>query len=297
LLVVDDIWVRSFDLDYLELYWKIKDKAEDIAQYRFTVLRSEAQEGHYEKLAGPFQDTFHFRDTTVSQMRRYRQWWYRIKVEHISTSEVKVFPEVGGATQTGDDSLHGLEMARQNQLELTEFTGRHVLFFPIKTFGQVCSCVDTATDRPLPGHEACSTCYGTRYVGGYHKPIMVPAKVVTPVDQKAVTQFGESTKQNSYVKVANYPYLEPDWLMVEAENKRWRIGQRIQRTENVRAAVWQQADIHSITIGDIEFSVPVLLTPEELRVFQASPARVFSNPTDPASVGDEIYERALEAFS
>ena len=67
MLEVKDFLVRTFDLDYIDMWWTIADTVEDHLNYSFTLFRSESPEGPWDQIAGPFKDKWYFRDTTVNQ--------------------------------------------------------------------------------------------------------------------------------------------------------------------------------------------------------------------------------------
>jgi len=295
MLEVTDIKVHTFDLDWLDVYWKIKDTYDDVDSFSIYVLKSEAEQGPYHVIAGPFEDKYHFRDTTARQLRRYREWYYRIRLVDKRTDEAKEFPSVGGASMMARLDLEGLEMARQEEMRLREFNGRKVLLYPLRTFGQICKCIDPATDQKL--YEPCTTCYGTRYVGGYHTPVMVWARIVSPsvVTRKSV--FAEIKTQSARIELGNFPIIQTGWLVIEPmENVRWTIGEVFQGgSEKLRSPVTQGAPLTSCPIGDVAYKVPVLI--DDPQNFEASPARQFSRPHSLDSLDDSVYVDAIRALT
>jgi hypothetical protein len=82
----------------------------------------------------------------------------------------------------------------------------------------------------------------------------------------------------------NYPLLKPDDMIVEMENRRWRVV-RVATTERLRAVVHQELTLHEIVKGDIDFQVPVNL--QDLSLVEPSPERNFSNPQNLEAVTNE----------
>lgn len=292
MIKVTNIIVRTFDLGYLDVFWEVEPHYEDIDEYEMYVLRSEAPEGNYTVLAGPFEDEYHFRDTAVGQGKRYRNWYYRIRLVHKATSKTAEYPSVGGGTLRAAPTLEGLEIARQARLRFQEKEGRKLLIYPKRTWGQRCRCTDPITKRQMD--DRCLMCYGTGYVGGFHTPIMVYGGIVTPVDMKTPTRIKQETKQNTFVRLADFPIVQPNWMIVEGENIRWRVGKNITRTERHRHIVRQQAAISSIPLGDIEYDVPVNI--DDPKAFQPTPIREFTNPRNMEQVDRDTYEGALRAY-
>ena len=293
MLTVTNIKVHTFDLDWLDVYWEIEDTYEDVDAYDIYVLKSEAEEGPYHIVAGPFENKFHFRDTTARLKRRYRNWWYRIRLVNKADQTTKEFPDVSGATMRARPDFEGLEMARQEQMKLGEFNGRRVVILPTKTFGQKCKCWDPNTDQVV--HAPCVTCFGTRYVGGYHTPIIVPARIVTAPESTNSTRLLEAKQQLSMVHLADFPLIKTGWLIIEpGENLRWRVGENITVVQKLRFTVRQMAPIASVPIGDVSYKIPVNI--DDPQNFEPSPPRQFSRPSAMTSIGDEVYIGAMGAF-
>ena len=283
MLTCKNIRVRSFDLDYIDLYWEISPTTEDIFDYDFYVEKSDHEFSGYFHLVGPFQDAYRFRDSTVrGQSSLFRNWYYRIRVVDRASSEEAYYPEQGGVTLRAMPDLYALEMARDTRLRLQEFEGRKVWVFPIRTFGQICSvCVDLITQRKK--RADCPVCFDTKWVGGFHQPIETYMRILSPPEATSMADLQEVQNVNGSGSLSNYPEIHPRWIVVELENRRWRIGEGVKKVEKARALVRQDFPLHQIVRGDIEFALPVNLTsPEEEG---ASPPRKYTNAQD---IGTDI---------
>lgn len=280
MLEVVNFRVRSFDLNYLDLYWDLKPTREDIFDYRFYVERSDHEHSGYQQLAGPFTDEYHFRDTTLrGQRSQYREWFYRLRVTDVRRGGNPVyFPPQGGVTLRAEIDLTAAEMARNFQIRLEEFVGRQAWVFPIRTFGQICTCVDSVTMRKTV--SMCTACYDTKWVGGYHRPIEVMIQVITPPEVTTMADLGEIQNINATGRLSNYPEIHPRWLLVDSENRRWRVGEGIRRVEKGRGLVRQEFPIHAIPKTDVEYLLPLKLSDAEKQNLFPSPTRLFTNPQD-----------------
>ena len=276
---VTNIQVRSFDLGYLDLYWDVSPCHEDINNYEFVVEKSDNEFGPYHDLTIPFTDRYHIRDNTVSgQHAFYNKIYYRIRVqERANPSNFEVFPKMGGTKLAAKPDLAALEMARINNLKLKEFTGRKVWVFPRKKSGQRCGvCFDEVSQRKLLSN--CSVCFGTGWVGGYHAPIETYALIVTPNEQTIHANVGNVDLENTSMMMGNYPEIHEGDVVVEAENIRWRVASTISKVAKARALIRQQAPIHRIPKSDVEFSLPINLTEDEIKDLVVSPERNYTNP-------------------
>ena len=84
-----------------------------------------------------------------------------------------------------------------------------------------------------------------------------------------------------------YPPLKPNDLLIEAENRRWRVT-KVTMTEHSRAVVHQEFELHELPSSDIEFLIPLNLT-APLKDLSIAPAANFTNPTNL-----ENFEQAAE---
>ena len=278
MLQVTNIRVRSFDLDYLDVFWDVEPTYEDILDYSFTVEKSNAEFGPFHKLAGPFRDKYRLRDNTLrGQHSFYRKYYYRVKVEHIPTGETRIFPiEGNGVALSALPDLFALEMARNERLALKEHKGRQVVLYPRKTFGQRCSCYDQVTQRKM--RSGCVSCFDTGWVGGYDTPLEVYAQIQTTQEITTKHVLSEIEVENTVGKFSNYPELEEGWIIVEPENIRWRVGSTIEKFKKSRAIVRQEVSLHRIPKGDIEYSLPINISDTENIL--ATPERNYTNPHD-----------------
>jgi hypothetical protein len=290
---VTDIQVRSFDLDFLDLNWRIKPFYGEIREYSFTVEKSHRQYGPFFTLVGPFIDKYRVRDNTVrTNLDHYRDSYYRIKVIHTPTGETETYPTSGAGVSIGvPPDLQALEMARQERLILQECDGRLLWIFPRRTFGARCSCYDARMGRKLRSN--CRTCYDTSWVGGFESPLQVYGQVTKADGETArETKISELSLQQARFRLPNYPDVAPGDVIVETENKRWRIGEGLQVPEKSRSIVRQTGQLRRIPEGDIEYYLPINVA--DPFAVQGSPPRNFFNPAD-IEMGD-VLDTALGRF-
>lgn len=281
MLSLQNIRVRSFDLDYLDLYWETSGG--DPLDYTFQVLRSEAETGPYEVLTGTFSDRYHFRDATVPSMNQLRTMYYRVRVTRISDSERRDYPEQGGAAFTARLDLEALEIARQIRLTNQEFRGREVIIMPRRTFGQRCtSCTDPVSQSRI--RSGCVTCFDTGFVGGYHSPVRTHmhiegAQGATTLRTPTTRQIVEAARGS----LSNYPEVRPGALVIEMENKRWCVEDPVDTSDKLRAVYAQYLTLTALVLTDVAYRVPVNLT--DLGDIEPSPDRQYTLPTDPLYSG------------
>lgn len=247
MLQVVNIKVRSVDLDYLELSWEVASTPEDVLDYTFQVLRSETASGPYRPITPAFENRFRYRDNEADQLSKHL-WYYKVRLTHKESASTQDFPEgLQGVVQLPDLNLEALEAARRIKLALRKFSGRKVWVFPVRSFGQTCDCFDSSTGRRT--RSQCERCYDTGCVGGYYAPIGVFAQIGPTIKSSLITV------PNS-IYLANFPLLQPGDLVVEGENKRWKVTE-VRVRERLRAVVYQRAGLVEVPRADIEYRLPV----------------------------------------
>lgn len=272
MLDVTNLKVYSLSKDHLDLTWEIADTSLDPHDFTFTVERSEAQYGPFDQISEPFSDKYDFRDVIVNLMSRWRTYFYRIRVTRRSDGK----ESVSDAAKLGArPDLIALEVRRQETILFREHIGRRCWTFPVKTFGQRCRCYDKVTRQRLVSQ--CETCYDTSYVGGYHDPVEMYIQFDPSPKHIEPQQLFETQQQNATARTLYFPVLKPRDIIVESENRRWRI-ERVSTTRRMQAVLHQELVLHEIPGTDIEFKIPVNI--DDLKSFQASPEREFTNPQD-----------------
>lgn len=286
--------VRSFSLDWLEFTWEIENGMLDPYDFDWYVERSESPEGPFDLMAGPFQDRYKFIDDRVNLLSRWRSLFYRVKsVRKNDTTDIVYSTP---ATLAGDPDLIAAEIQLQERTVMREFNGRLCYLFPIRTFGQYCpNCMDAvgkgSTFRKL--RSGCLTCYDTKFARGYLNPIEISIQFDPSPKSSQQLSTGETQQSNSTARMVNYPPVKPDDIIVEPENRRWRVV-RAGSTERLRAKVHHELTLHEIVKGDIEFQLPVDVG--NLRDLESSPERNFSNPQNMEAFGDEDILAVLKAY-
>jgi len=277
MLRVTKFVTRTFDLDHVDLFWEIADftSAQDkISAYSFEVLRSEGPEGPWDPISPAFQDTYHFRDFSPNLLHKWRRLYYRLKITHLPTQEEEI---VGSVSLVAEPDIIALEIQRQEDTLLREFTGRKCWLFPVRTFGLKCDCFDSVMGRRTSSN--CLTCFDTGYIGGFLTPVQCYVQIDPDRNNAANTPTqGEQQPKNTTARLIAFPPMKPKDVLVEAENRRWRLS-TVTSTERLRASVRQELGLYEIQRGDVEYKLPVKL--EDLANQQYAAERNFTNPQHP----------------
>lgn len=288
MLEVRNLKVKSLDMDYLDVFWEISDTSEDPWDYTFQVLRSESPMGPFLPVSQPFSDRYHFRDTIVNLFHKWRSFWYKIKVVRKSDSGEW---ESDSVTQEARPDLKAMEVRRVELILFREHVGRQVWIFPRRTFGQRCpSCYDRRTGNRR--RSQCETCYDTSFVRGYLDPIATYIQMDPNPKHVELQQLNETQQSNTSARTPYFPPVKPRDIIVEAENRRWRV-ETVNTTQRLRAALHHELRLHEIPRSDIEYKIPINI--DDLKELEASPQREFTNPQNlSAADGAEWFNNLLK---
>ena len=272
MLDVRELKVRSLDVDFLEISWKIDDITTDVLDYTFQLQRSEAVAGPWDVLSPPFQDKYLFYDRTHRPFHAGRLLQYQLVVTDIRDGSQKTF---GPVDAQADADIITLELRRHMGLLLREFTGRRCWVLPVRTFGQRCSCWNPTLQKRI--RSGCRSCYDTGFMRGYMAPIEAwiqfdPGSSLTEQN----TNTGPTHQINTTARCVDIVHLKPRDILVESENRRWRVV-AVNQTEHGRAPIHLELQVHAIPSSDIEYAYEIPLN-EALRDLYLSPARNFTNP-------------------
>lgn len=284
--LIQNLRVRSLDVDSKEITWETNG-VRDALDYTLEVLRSESPSGPYDVISPPFDDRYIFIDRRIPAGAKYVLLHYKLRVTNKRTQEVT---EVGPAAQTPEPDLVALNIRRLEMTYFTQVIGRACWLFKKRVFGPRCrTCWDAILGKRTV--DRCLDCFGTGMLRGYHDPIEVWVQIdpSTKSQQNNSQQIAELVSTSA--RLSYYPNVIPGDVLVEAENKRWRV-QTVTTSERLRVVVKQELILRQIEEKDIEFRLPINLT-RALRDVQPSPVRMFENAAD---IESAIENRTADIF-
>lgn len=289
-LVVRNLKVRSLEVDSKEITWELGDSLAEPLDYTFQVLRSESPSGPFEALTEPFEDHYIFIDRRIPAGDKYVILYYVLQVREKSTGKTTI---VGPAAQQAEPDLIAQNIRRLEMTYFTQVVGRACWLFKRRVFGPRCrTCWDSTLQKRTV--DRCRDCFGTGMLRGYHDPIEIwvqldPAPKAQQNMQPQIAQFVQTSGRTSY-----YPNISPGDVLVEAENRRWRV-QSVSTSERLRAPIKQELNLRLLEEKDIEYLLPIKLE-RALRDVQPSPVRMFDNATDQNSALEAQTSHAMDMF-
>lgn len=280
-LKIDKLLVRSLDTTVMEVTWETDSTQVDVLDYTFQVLRSESGEGPFEPITDRFEDRYIFVDRRVPTSDIFRQLWYKVRVRHKASGDTLDF---GPVAQEPAPDLYAQAIRRMEQTIFTQVIGRQCWLFPRRTFGTRCTnCWDPRLGAKKKA--SCESCYDSSYIRGYMNPIAVWVQIDPVAKAVQLQSVIKDQAQVTSARMTFYPVVKPDDVLIELENKRWRVV-GVETTERLRATIKQTLTLRLIRPTDIEYKLPLNLD-VALKDIQVSPGRMFTNPHNLDNTIDE----------
>lgn len=284
MLNVTKLYVRSFDLDHVNVFWEIEDSpaSEDIIAFDLYLYKSESPGGPWgNPIVGPFTNKFFFQDTTNRTLHKDRKIFYQLKAVDKRNGDEKTF---GPTTTIPEPDLMALEMIRQEDMLLRQWVGRKCLVYPVKTTGAPCICVSKTSKRQVISN--CETCYGTGILGGYLSPIACYIQIDPHPRSRQPTQNLIHNPNMTGARLINFPPIKPADVVIENENRRWNIL-TVRVTERLRCPVHQELEIKEVLKSDMAYRLPY--NDDILNTKDIVEERNFTNPQTMRNDTNESY--------
>ena len=194
------------------------DSSVDPRDFTFQILRSESPEGPFETRTETFEDRYIFVDSFIPAGDKYRQLWYKLRVTHKASTDVKDF---GPVAHEADPDLVADYIRRNEQTVFTQATARKCWLLKKRTFGPRCpSCWDHTTQKRTRSN--CIDCFNQGYLRGFHDPIEVWVQIDPASKGKKNNAQQIDHEKFTTARLTFYPNVVPGDVVVEAENRRWR---------------------------------------------------------------------------
>lgn len=246
---IADTSIRIPSMRFVTLKWVLRDPDPSFEGVRIEVFRSQDSSvgERITELPGSADRAI---DRNPPTWRFWQPLHYTIRATGDSTAEARV-----SAQEPPGDTM---ALAAADQLRMflrSPEVGRKCYHLPRKQFGDRCSeCWDAIRQRKIT--DRCETCFGTGFLAGYGTPEEV--FISLRVDKQLIEQAGFTQHQESSSAcwLTNHPDLSQDDLIVEPENRRWRVIQ-VKDIEKRRTTFRQIALLDEIERDQVEYQIPV----------------------------------------
>lgn len=240
--------------------WDLEE-AIDPGTYKFFVEKSGSVEGPFEPLhALPLLNEYTYLDVAVGNTlltKDTSHLFYRVRV--ISPVGKELFSKPTDLLRNLEQRQFYIarEIMRKETLRFRKKVGVLLFVFKRRHFGDACTCIDPVTDDVLDSE--CTSCYGTRFVGGYYPPVEMWGEVTSYIKDKKIDPqgFGMIENYGTAIRLIAAPLLRRGDLIVERENRRaWNVMD-VQNAELRTIPVVQLIGGRLISPSDIEHRIPI----------------------------------------
>ena len=228
MLYIKSLTVKSYDYQSATLEWEYTDPAANTAGVHLEIYRSEtpAPVTMFSGIALNVSPTAHsYVDTSISGLNLYQfhTWYYRIKV--VDDNNPNIFEWSYPAYLSIDPDLQAKKMLRLKTIGLKRYGVKVKILKKRIAQGETCDCFDEILGRSTD--DECPYCHGTgiKTTGGYYDPIEVYGAINTRPKQNQITPFGIWQDNNALLDILNYPVLEPDDVVIDQLNNRYKVKQ------------------------------------------------------------------------
>lgn len=234
------------------LQWQTTGLIGHPSEYDTQIRFSYSESGPWILIAKELVDVYSYRHT-IDRRDRWSTPFYRIDIVHKPTGKT-ISSDIVYPRHPPD--MRAIGIRRKLDRLLQGEYGVEVFFLKLRIEGEVDEeTFDTVLQRPT-GRRG--SAFGHKYRGGFYSPIHLWAKIgIDPrilqplvVSSLAVNQSG--------CWIASEPLLTPGDMIVERHtNKRWRVGQHVQRYARRQTLFRQTCLLDEIPIGDPEYEVVI----------------------------------------
>ena len=228
MIYIKSLTVASYNKNQATLEWEYTNPKASTDGIHLEVYRAEAP-APVTIFSGIELDvsptSYSYTDTTLSGLtsHNFNTFYYRIKVVDEDSPGTYEWSNPSFISMAPD--AQATKMLRLKGVGINKY-GRTVKIIKKRiTDGQECSCWDEVLQRSTD--DECELCHGTgiQTGGGYYDPIEVKAAINTRPKQNEITPFGIWQKNDALMDILNYPVLEPDDVVVDQTNKRYKVRQ------------------------------------------------------------------------
>ena len=257
-----DVKVTALYPRTIFIQWEVENNLV-VGDVLFDIYKAHSPSGEFTKVNNlPEINTFYFQDHEEVAFSKL----YNVHYKVVLTDPLKRQYEskVTSLDTSPENSRHyysplriAREINRTEKILLNKFTGVTCILLKRRHFGEKCSdCFNFVTEEVTNSH--CKVCYGTGFVGGYHKPIQLRAQFDAIVQSQRLTdQLAVREESNNSAWINAVPYVKKADVLVQVNsNTRWFIHD-VQVTSLQSSTVRQTLQIKEIEHANIAYSVPI----------------------------------------
>lgn len=248
------------------LQWDVLN-ATEAGTYLFDVYRGGSPAGPWELLVAGGVNIYNYIDRFPSSptalendqnaLSLSRGIFYRV----VATPPTGVVNQ-GEAVEMVESALDGRQrllkrkMLRDLSVSLKKLNGTPVALVKRMHWGPRCTkCYDKYTKETVRG--SCSTCLGTSFMPGYHKPVITLARRTPTAVETAMTPEGKADVSVLQVWMVDAPRAEEDDVLVFLIDDRRFVVKKVLPTELKTVTIHQKLIVSELARSSVEFKLLV----------------------------------------
>jgi hypothetical protein len=246
--------------------WDLVNPTE-VGSYLFDVYRGGSPDGPWTLLAGGAVDTYNYIDRIPSNAQAVSNDQNDLSLSRGFFYRVVVTPPSGAANQVEvvsviEPSLDGRQrllkrkFVRDLAVGLKRLNGVPVALVKRMHWGARCSkCYDKYTKDVVRAN--CTTCMGTGFAPGYHKPVGTLARRSPTAVETAMSPEGKQDLNVLTLWMLDAPRAEEDDVLVFLPDNRRFLVKKVLPTELKTVSVHQKLIISELAKSSVEFRLVV----------------------------------------
>ena len=207
------------------------DTDEDPENYKFSLLRANFENGEYEVIHDTIYD-FECFDYSANLFNDDIAYFYKIKVTSLKDLKVSYSEVFSINSKDGDN--YTTYFSEIYSIYTKNVIGNDVLYLlKKKKCGQICSCFDDI--RNTTRNSKCTSCYSTKYVGGYYDPVEINVVYINPPSENERFEISGISSATPPLQLwtSNYPLVKPGDILVDSvDNTRYVVTNCQQSVKN-----------------------------------------------------------------
>ena len=237
--------------------WTVAETVEDTGKYVFNIYKSQGYDGPYALVESNI-DEFEYVYANSERVDTSVNMYFKVETKNRFTGETLLSPIVGAVFILPRDE-YAESIIYQNDYFLDYIINRpQVYLLTKKRTGTRCTTCwnDELGERTK---SSCTVCYDTGYLGGYSKKLIKMA-FGTPayVNKFDISEIRDIPSNAVGAWTKNYPLVQPNDVIVDENNRRFRVIQSQPTTKDGTVFLHQIVQLQLIPPNNIIYSYSVL---------------------------------------
>lgn len=235
--------------------FSIKDTYEDPSNYKFSLLRANFENGEYEVICDNIYD-FECFDYSANLLNDDIAYFYKIKITSLESDDIN-YSEVFSINSRNGDNYTSYFGDIYSMYAKNVINNEKLYLLKKKKSGQICSCFDNI--RNIARNSRCTTCYSTKYIGGYYDPVEVNVVYINPLNEHNRFEVSgvSSATPPLQLWMGNYPLVKPGDILVDSVDNTRYIVTNCQQSIKNRVLIRQTLQIDIIPRTDIIYRLDI----------------------------------------